>query len=165
MLELVIVIVIISILLTMAISRLLVLQVDAERVALETVAGALRSALGIKVAENIVRGEVAAIADLEGENPMGRLAELPGNYLGEFDAPDPASLPDGNWYFERRGRTLVYLVRHKSHFAGGSRDPSRARFQVLLVYTDRNANGRFDQGADSIEGIRLAVLEPYRWTD
>ncbi len=164
LLELVVVIVIISFLLVIAISRLLALQVDAERVAMETVAGTLRSAIGIKVATNIVRQDIRGLGSLEGSNPMDRLAELPSNYLGELEGPDPKTLEDGNWYFDERGRTLVYLVRNKAFFQGGLPDPPRARFAIRLVYTDRNGNGRYDQGVDDVEGVRLAVLEPYQWT-
>jgi len=166
LLELVVVIVIISILLVVAISRLLALQVDAERVALETVTGTLRSAIGIKVAEYLVRQDMAGMRRLEGSNPMNRLAEVPGNYLGELDAPDPATLEDGNWYFDTRARTLVYLVHNKGYFSGGAAgEPPRARFTIRLVYADRNGNGVYDAGVDAIEGLRLAALEPYRWTN
>lgn len=164
LLELVVVIVIISVLLVMAISRLLALQVDAERVAMETVGGVLRSAIGIKVAESIVKQDVRGLESLEGSNPMERLSEVPINYLGELDGPDLTSLKEGNWYYDRRDRALVYLVRNKGFFNGGLSNPPRARFAIRLVYTDRNANGRFDQGIEAIEGVRLAVLEPYRWT-
>lgn len=164
LLELVVVIVIVSILLTVAISRLLALQVDAERVAMETVAGTLRSAVGIKVAEHIVRQDIAGLKDLEGSNPMDRLAELPGNYLGELDGPDPSRLEDGNWYFDTRSRVLVYLVRNKGFFTselGGS----RAGFAIRLVYADTNRNGVFDPGVDSIEGLRLVAVAPYAWSN
>ncbi len=164
LLELVVVIVIISILLVLAISRLLRLQVDAERVAMETVAGTLRSAIGIKVAEHIVQQDIAGLSRFQGSNPMDRLAEVPKNYLGELNGVDPATLEDGNWYFDKRSRTLVYLVRNKGFFSGGLPDPPRARFAVRLVYTDRNGNGVFDQGVDAIEGLQLAVVEPYTWT-
>jgi general secretion pathway protein G len=164
LLELIIVIVIVSILLVIAISRLLALQVDAERVAMETVGGVLRSAIGIKVAESIVKQDVRSLESLEGSNPMDRLAETPANYLGVLDEPDPKTLQDGNWYYDRRDRVLVYLVRNKGFFDGGVSDPPRARFAIRLVYTDRNANGRYDPGTEFIEGVRLAVLEPYRWT-
>lgn len=164
LIELVVVIVIISTLLVMAISRLLSLQVDAERVAMETVAGTLRSAIGIKVAEYIVHEDVQKLSTWEGTNPMNRLAEVPTNYLGEVDGVDPKTLEDGNWYFDKSGGTLVYLVRNKAFFQGGLSDPPRARFAIRLVYTDRNGNGRYDAGIDKIEGVRLAVLEPYQWT-
>jgi prepilin-type N-terminal cleavage/methylation domain-containing protein len=162
LLELVIVIVIVSVLLVVAISRLLALQVDAERVAMENVAGALRSAIGIKVAEAIVKQDIRNLIGLEGSNPMDRLAEVPTNYLGELDNPDLGGLADGNWYFDRGARALVYLVRNGGFLDGGSPDPPRVRYAIRLVYTDRNRNGRYDSG-DSVEGLRLAVLEPYRW--
>jgi general secretion pathway protein G len=163
LLELVIVIVIISVLITMAIGRLLALAVDAERVAMETVVGSLRSAIGIKVAEHIARQDIAGLARLVGTNPMDRLAEVPGNYLGERDGADPITLEDGHWYFDRRSRALVYLVRHREYFAGGVSEPPRARFSVQVVYTEVNGNGVFDPGVERIEGLRLAPLEPYRW--
>lgn len=164
LLELVIVIVIISVLLVLAISRLLALMVDAERVAMEMVAGSLRSAIGMKVAESIVKSKVVELPMLEGSNPMALLAETPRNYLGELDGADPAKLEDGNWYFDKRDKTLVYLVRHKGFFAGGQPNPPRARFAVRLVYSDRNGNGVFDQGKDAIEGLRLNPVEKYSWS-
>lgn len=163
LLELVVVIVIISVLLVVAISRLLAIMVDAERVTMETVAGTLRSAIGMKVAESIVRHRVPELRQLEGSNPMDRLAELPTNYLGELRGADPARLADGNWYFDADARVLVYLVRHQGFFSGGQSNPARARFAVRLVYADRNGNGRYEEGVDAVEGLRLAPVEPYRW--
>ncbi|MHB8535234.1 MAG: prepilin-type N-terminal cleavage/methylation domain-containing protein [Sulfuricaulis sp.] len=164
LLELIIVIVIISVLLVLAISRLLALQVDAERVAMQTVLGTLRSSIGMKVAESIVRSKVADLPTYAGSNPMNLLAETPHNYLGEFDGVDPASLPDGNWYFDKRTETLVYLVRNKGFFTGGLPNPPRARFKVILVYSDKNGNGVFDQGIDDIQGLRLSAVEAYSWS-
>jgi prepilin-type N-terminal cleavage/methylation domain-containing protein len=163
LLELTVVIIIVSLLAVIVIARLLAIMVDAERVTMETVAGTLRSALGITVAEAIVKQDLGALETLEGSNPMERLAETPTNYLGAFDSPDPASFEDGNWYFDRRVGELVYLVRNREHFGGGAVNPPRARFMVRLVYTDRNGNGQFDRGIDSTEGLRLAPVEPYRW--
>lgn len=164
LLELVIVIVIISVMLVLAISRLLALMVDAERVTMESVAGTLRSAIGMKVAESIVKSKVAELAALEGSNPMQLLAETPRNYLGELDGVDPTTLEDGNWYYDKRDKTLVYLVRNRGFFTGGQTKPPRARFAVRLVYSDRNRNGVFDAGVDEIQGLRLGPMEPYSWS-
>ena len=164
LLELVVVIVIISVLLVMAISRLLALQVDAERVTMETVAGVLRSAIGMKVAQAIVEMKVADLSAMEGGNPMDLLAETPHNYLGERDGVDPATLEDGNWYFDKRAGTLVYLVRNKSFFTDGLANPPRARFALRLVYSDKNGNGVFNPGVDVIEGLRLSPVEAYSWS-
>jgi general secretion pathway protein G len=164
LLELVIVIVIISVLAVFALQRLIAIQVDAERVAMETVVGALRSALGIKVAEIYVRQDFPGLAALAAGNPMERLAQVPANYLGALDRPEPTRLPDGRWYYDRGRGELVYLVRHSSFFEGGQPNPARARFTVRVVYSDRNGNGRYDPGVDAFEGINLVALEPYRWT-
>ncbi|MHB1140542.1 MAG: prepilin-type N-terminal cleavage/methylation domain-containing protein [Sulfuricaulis sp.] len=164
LLELVIVIVIISVLMVLAMSRLLALMVDAERVTMESVAGALRSSIGMKVAESIVKSKVADLPAFEGSNPMALLAETPHNYLGELDGADPAKLEDGNWYFDKRDKTLVYLVRNKGFFVGGQPSPPRARFALRLVYSDRDGNGVFGPGADVIEGLRLSPVEKYSWS-
>jgi len=164
LLELVIVVVLISFLATLAISRLLAVQVDAERVTMETVAGTLRSALGMKVAESIVKYQVPGLSKLEGSNPMDLLAETPRNYLGEFDGVDPATLQDGSWYFDKRTKTLDYLVRNKGFFTGGASNPPRARFAMRLVYSDKNGNGVFDRGVDEVQGLRLSPVEAYSWS-
>lgn len=165
LLELVVVIVIICVLLVIAISRLLALQVDAERVSMQTVLGTLRSAIGMHVAEHIVRDKVGELATLAGTNPMDRLAELPSNYLGVLDGVSPAGLENGNWYFDKRDGVLVYLARNKGYFASPLQDPPRVRFAIQLVYADANGNGAFDRGVDRIEGLRLSALEAYRWTN
>src|SRR5207248_8811524 len=102
--ELLVVIVLISILLSVAIERLLVTSARAENSAMEDVVGTLRSALQIRVAELLAKGRAAEVAALAGSNPMKRLAEVPTNYLGEFFGPDPAALAPGSWYFDTRDR-------------------------------------------------------------
>lgn len=163
LIELVVVIVIISILMVVAIQRLLILQVDAERVVMESIVGSVRSAIGIKVAETIIRKGAGELATLEYSNPMNFLAEVPANYIGDLASPDPAGLEPGSWYFNASNRTLEYLVNNTSHFTGGANDPPRARFAVRLVYNDKNGNGIYDAGTDMVEGLRLAVVEPYQW--
>ena len=162
--ELLVVIVIISILFVVAISRLVALQVDAERVVMESVVGSLRSGLGIKVAESIVRQRIAGLPAYEASNPMNLLAEVPVNYLGERSGVDPHTLEKGSWYFDLPSQTLVYIVDNTGYFSGGTDDPPRAKFKIRLVYSDANGNGVYDSGVDSIEGLRLAVMESYRWT-
>lgn len=157
------VIVIISILMVVAISRLLALQVDAERVVMESVVGSIRSGLGIKVAQTIVKQNVNSLPGYENSNPINLLAEVPANYLGEFEGVDPYALEKGSWYFDLSSHMLVYIVDNVAYFSGGTADPPRARFKIRLVYTDMNGNGTYDSGIDAIEGLRLAVVEPYRW--
>lgn len=163
-LEFVIVVAMISVLLGIAISRLLALQVEAERAALDNTVGALRSAIGIKVADYLAKGNLNALRSLEKSNPMDRLAEVPKNYLGEVDDTTTV-VEEGNWYFDTRSRYLVYRVRSTSYFSSPLGPPARARFVVRLVYDDVNGNRVFDPGKDTVAGLQLAPVEPYTWTE
>lgn len=162
--ELLVVIVIVSVLTVIAISRLLALQVDAERVVMESTVGAIRSGLGIKVAESIAKHKVSTLPSYEDRNPMNLLAEVPRNYLGEMENIDPQVLEKGSWYFDRPAKTLVYIVDNAGYFSGGIDNPPRARFKTRLVYADNDGDGVFNSGIDSIEGLRFVALEPYKWT-
>lgn len=164
LLELVVVAIIVSFLAAIGIGKLWAIQVDAERVSMETTLGTLRSAIGMAVAESIVRQDLQRLEAMAGSNPMERLAEKPHNYLGAIDNPNPGGFEDGSWYFDNAKGELVYLVRNKAYFAGGEADPPRARFRIELVYTDRNGNKRFDHGVDAVEGLILSPIEPYKWT-
>jgi prepilin-type N-terminal cleavage/methylation domain-containing protein len=165
LLELVIVIAIIVLLLVIAVDKLLPLRVDAERTAMENVLGALKSALNIEVAAHIARGQIPLLVSLQDSNPMNRLSEQPKNYAGEFDAPDPAVIEGGQWYFDRHDHTLVYRVSNVESFQTPLSGPARARFAVRLDYDDMNGNSSFDMGVDAIRGVRLEALETYSWID
>jgi prepilin-type N-terminal cleavage/methylation domain-containing protein len=153
LLELVVVIVIIALLATLALERLWAMRVDAERVAIEQTVGALRSALGIKVAAYLARGDVAALEALEGSNPMDRLSEVPENYLGALAGPDPASIEGGHWYFDTVSRRLVYRVHNEGYFSSGAGLPARAQFAVRRVFDEQNR----------LAGVRLEAFESYAW--
>jgi prepilin-type N-terminal cleavage/methylation domain-containing protein len=163
LLELVVVIVLISVLLSVAIERLLVLQARAEHSTAEQLLGSLRSGLTIRVAELIATGRVAEVASLAGSNPMERLAERPDNYLGELFGADPLALRAGYWYFDSRDRLLIYLVDNAEYFRSPLGAPARARFSVVPDFDDVNGNGRFDPAVDAVRGIRLVPKEPYDW--
>lgn len=163
LLELVIVIIIVSILFVIAANRLLVLQATAERAAMMNVLGTLRSAIGMDIAQHVLRQDVDGLVALRGRNPMDWLAQTPHNYAGE--ASDPVTVQAGSWYFDPTERALVYRVEHAEHFSTSLPGPARARFRIELAYDDNNANGRYDAGRDTVYGLRLAEMEPYRWTE
>ncbi|MDH4133198.1 MAG: type II secretion system GspH family protein [Gammaproteobacteria bacterium] len=155
--ELVLVLTLIGVLIAVAIDRLPVWQGEAERAAVETVAGSLRSALSIKVASYIARGETARIAELEASNPVEQLAEIPANYLGQRLNAGDSGIESGNWYFDASTRELVYRVRYG---AVDRTTPVSAemRYAVELAYEDRNRNGRYDAQMDRAEGVRLTLV-------
>jgi general secretion pathway protein G len=164
MLELVAVIAIIATLFAVAFGRLWALQVEAERTAIEQVAGALRSAIGIKVAEHYVNGDFTGVRSLEGSNPMDRLAEVPHNYLGALSGVDPATVPPGHWYFDVPSRTLVYRVKNADYFRSDLGAPARIRFTLRVLY-GQSVIGPAGSQPPPIEGAQLAAVEPYAWID
>ncbi|RJQ49163.1 MAG: type II secretion system protein [Gammaproteobacteria bacterium] len=163
LIEMVIAVILVGILYVIAIDKLLEMRVDAERVAMENVVGALKSALSIEVAAHIVRDDIKGLYTLEGTNPMRRLSEKPRNYLGELAAPDPAAIEGGNWYFDTREAALIYRVQYGDFFKTTLLGPPRARFAVRLDYDDLNGNRVFDQGVEEVHGLRLEALESYAW--
>jgi prepilin-type N-terminal cleavage/methylation domain-containing protein len=163
LLEMLIAIVIISVLLVVAVERLLALRFEAERSTVQSVIGALRSALYVEFAAAAARGQLRSMDVAGGSNPMQRLAEAPENYAGEFFGADPALFEPGTWYFDTRDRALVYVVRFPQEFVTSLAGPPRLRLAVAPDYEDLDRNGRFDPGRDPVRGLRLVALEPYRW--
>ena len=163
LLELLIVIVIVSVLLVVAIDRLLVLRFEAERATVQTVIGAMRSALYIEFAAAAARGEISRMDKAGGSNPMTHLVEKPEAYVGEFYGPDPVVFEPGTWYFDLRDRAVVYLVRFPQQFITALSGPPRLRLQVQPDYDDLDRNGRFDPGRDPVRGLTLVPLEPFFW--
>jgi prepilin-type N-terminal cleavage/methylation domain-containing protein len=163
LLELLIAIVIISVLLVFAADRLLALRFEAERTMVQSVIGALRSALYIDFAAAAARGELSSMDVAGGSNPMLRLAEKPDGYAGEFFGADPALFEPGTWYFDTRDRALVYVVRFPEPFVSPLGAPPRLRLAVQPDYDDLDRNGRFDPGRDPVRGLKLVPLEPFHW--
>ena len=154
LLELTIVIAAIALLATLGLQRLWGLTVEAERVAMEQVLSGLRSAIGMNVANQLVRNDFQRLRALEAGNPMEQLAETPSNYLGALANPDPVQIEAGRWYFDSGNRTLVYRVRNAGSFISTLPGPARARFKLEVVYGEGGAP----------RGARLVAVESYAWT-
>jgi general secretion pathway protein G len=147
LLELVIVIVIVSVLLLVAIDRLLVLRFEAERVGVQSVIAAMRSGLSIEFAAAAARGQLGGVEAARGSNPMLRLADRPDSYAGEFYGADAALFEPGTWYFDTRDHAIVYIVRFPEQFVSQLAGTPRLRLSV----------------EPDLDGIRLAPLEPFYW--
>jgi len=163
LLELILVITVIGLLFTIAVDRLLVLKVEAERTAMAQIIGALRSAMSIQVAKKISSDKVDQLADMAGSNPMDWLSEKPENYIGIKDEPDPADIKAYQWYFDSYNNWLVYRVGNTNYFSSPLKGAARARLRVNLDYTDSDENGEFDPNIDEIHGLTLKSVEPYTW--
>ena len=162
MLELVVVVIIISIIGVVAVNRFWQWSVVAERASLQSVVGAMRTALGLETTRLALRQQLSQVPKLIGSNPMNLLAQAPDNYLGEID-PDKQPSKEGHWYFDSNEQLLVYRLRYTNGFSSELGGVPRIRYRIKLVYNDNNRNGRFDRSVDDIGGLDLVPVEPYQW--
>lgn len=161
--ELVLVIAIISILVAVALDRLLPYIDEAERVAVLRVEGQLRSTLVMEAAERIVRGESAGIGELNASNPVKFLLEPPKNYVGELDSQQVGEAPVRHWYFDRGAGRLVYRVGEPYALSATEPPDEDPAFAVRVEYVDRDGNGGFDASRDELYGVRLVRVAGAEW--
>ena len=161
MLELLVVIIIISVLLAIALDRLMKLQVVAERAAMENIVGHLQSAISLTIGEHIAKDKIPDLDKYINSNPMELLADAPVNYLGSF-AETPKNIETTSWWYDTTSKSLVYHVGNPEYFQSEGQENGVAKFKIRPVYDDNNHNGRFDRG-DTLVGLKLTPLAKYRW--
>ena len=149
LLELGLAAVILGIAAAVLLERLVYYQEVVEKLHMELTARALKSALRMEIANDLMAGRRISVERLVQENPMEWLGQKPANYAGERTKLGPDRLQQGNWYFDRDHKELVYLVNRGSHFHPDSAGYKRVRYIVRSV-----------QGQ---EWVRLVEIEPYRW--
>jgi prepilin-type N-terminal cleavage/methylation domain-containing protein len=156
--ELIVVIVIVAILATVLLDRAWVYQEQAEKAAMEEVAGVIQSALVMKYGHLMIRGAGPEIAALAVDNPINWLAKAPLNYTGEFYDPPPESVTPGNWFFDLKSRELIYVPERTNYFDPGAEGPKWVRYRVKLMY---------EAGSGATDKVLSSVLfEPiikYHW--
>lgn len=162
LIELIVVIIIIVVLMGLFMNRVLFYQEQAEKVAMEGVAGAIQSALILQYGQIQTRGKPSDVAALAGDNPMSWLQKKPSNYAGEFYDPTPLSVESGNWVFDLKTRDLVYLVRNAGHFKPARDGKSWIRFHVATHYEPSRLPS-LQNAPPELTGILFEPVEPYSW--
>ena len=161
MLELVVVIIIISTLLAIGISKLMKLQVQAERASVENIVGSLQSAIALTISEHIAKGRISQLKKYVNSNPMALLAAQPVNYKGSF-SQTPKNLELASWWYNRSNHYLYYQVANREYFSTEGAEKEVIKFKILAVYDDINSNRRYDRG-DSLKGLRLTPVSKHQW--
>jgi prepilin-type N-terminal cleavage/methylation domain-containing protein len=157
LIELVVVIVIISVLATVALRRLTVYQELAEKTAMESTLRIIKTGLQIRLAELIIANRQSQAKQLETSNPMRWLVEPPANYGGTYRQPAEG----GKWYYDERRSELVYVVNNGEFLTTDATDDGKQlRFRVELL------NGYVETArakVRTVTGITLVPVRPYRW--
>lgn len=116
LLEFVVCIVVIAILGGLLLQRLWIYQGEAERAAVQMLVSNIRSALEIEAAQANLPGRSLDFTLLTEENPLNLLKVKPDNYAGEWYGPSAEDIGKGNWCFDRRDKTLLYLLNYANSF-------------------------------------------------
>jgi prepilin-type N-terminal cleavage/methylation domain-containing protein len=154
LLELIVVIVIISVLGTVALGRLRYYQERAEKAMMEYTLEAVTMGLRIHMAELMVSNRSERLRELERENPMRWMEEPPTGYAGEYVmSPKP-----GNWYFISDKHELVYVPKYRDYLEGGEGNGRELHFRPALHYL-----GNAESGTKSVVGVGMAPVNKYQW--
>lgn len=162
LIELVVVIIIVMVMMAIFLNRVRYYQEQAEKTAMEEVAGALQSALILQYGQLLARGKAADVPALMSDNPMNWLQKKPRTYAGEFFDPSPNSIMAGNWMFDLKSRDLIYVPRNHDNLRPAKDGKVWIRFHVTSHYeTSRLPSLQNDP--PSLTGVLFEPVEPYVW--
>src|SRR5574340_1349457 len=134
LIELIVVIIIVVVMMGLFLNRMLFYVEQAEKTAMEEVAGTRQSALVMQYGQILTRGKPSDVPLLAQDNPMSWLQKKPRNYAGEFYDPTPLSVESGNWMFDLKTRELVYVVHNANYFKPGKDGKKWIRFHVVIKH-------------------------------
>ncbi len=162
LIELIVVIIIVVVMAGLFLNRMLFYVEQAEKTAMETVAGTIQSALVMQYGQILTRGKPSDVPPLAQDNPMNWLQKKPRNYAGEFYDPTPLSVESGNWVFDLKTRDLVYVVRNANYFKPGKDGKKWIRFHVVINYEAPRLPSLQSAPAE-LTGALFEPVEPYSW--
>ena len=162
LIELVIVVTLIVVLMALFFNRALFYMEQAEKTAMEQVAGSIQSALTLQYGQILTRGKPSDVAALAQDNPMNWLQKKPRNYSGEFFDPSPLAVESGNWVFDLKSRELVYVVRTANYFKPGKDGKNWIRFHVAINH-GKSRLPSLQNAPPELTGIVFEPVEPYSW--
>lgn len=164
LLELIVVIIILSILVSELLKRVPYYQGQAEKAAMEQTVGALQSALVIRYGALMARGAAneKELSVLASANPMNWLQQKPPNYAGEYFDPAPQAIPSRSWFYDLKSHDLVYSVGYADYFKPGKDGRRWIRFHTRIV--SEPVLGRPGSGKE-VTATLIEPTEPYHWLD
>lgn len=163
LLELIAVISIVAILAGLFLSRIPYYQEQAEKTAMEQVAGAVQSALVLRYGTLMARGAAnqKELDKLVTANPLDWLQDKPRNYAGEFFDPTEQTVAPGHWMFDLKSHDLIYTIDHADYFKPGKDGRKWIRFHVQL--DTEPALGL--PASKEVTATLFRPVEPYHWFD
>lgn len=135
------------------------LQRTVEKQKVDAIATILRQQLRLKFNELVAQHRNNDAQYFVGANPINWLAQKPKNYAGELFGPKVEKVVPGQWYFDLRDRSVVYLIRN-------CKDKTIDR-PAVVFYFDLKWAAESDQISDNrvmrkhLQNIVLEQKTPY----
>lgn len=162
LIELIVVITLIVVMMGFFLNRMTYYQEQAEKAAMEQVAGAIQSALTMQYGQIMTRGKLPDVPALAQDNPMNWLQKKPVNYSGEFYDPTPLAVAAGNWVFDLKSRDLIYVLHSADYFKPGADGKKWIRFHVVVSHETPRLPSLQDAPVE-LTGMIFTPVEPYSW--
>jgi general secretion pathway protein G len=158
--ELLVAVSVIAVSATVLLERLLFYQEYAEKVAMELTVANMRAGMRARIATLLIADRMSEISSLADENPVSWLDRKPENYLGEFEGA-PGFAQEGKWFFDRRGRELVYTANNRRFFIPSAYRDYTVRVRVMRVSPVMAATSK--ARSNEPEWVTLVIVNDYRW--
>ena len=125
-------VVIAGVLATVLLERLLTYAEAVEKALMEATLSRLHTGLYARVALLALRGEYEALEGLQAQSPFVAAEVSSADYLGELAEIPADGAADGEWFFDRQRRELVYVPNLKRYLfpPPGEASARALRFRV-----------------------------------
>jgi general secretion pathway protein G len=114
---------------------------EAERLYVQRTVDSLRAALAVRLTRVPGNASARTLARIAEENPFDWLVQKPDNYLGEYYSPELKEMHTGNWVFDRRDKTLIYLVNSDKSFTSGASNFLKFKVEFAQARMPGRKNG------------------------
>ena len=166
-LELVVAVAIVTVLLAIVLPKFYQLSLRAEALTVQGTIGTMRSALSMKMAHGLYRGDDFVAWTAAGKKPLYPMRDLlqqqQDNYLGVLTNSDRK----GYWYDDSTSHEIVYVLRNDEIITGIDDNPKKVRWHIVAIYDTQSVDGIDSAYPQRKQGNLLGVaLEPamsYQW--
>lgn len=113
----------------------------------------IRSGLRYQIADRLVKGRTAEIAQLLTANPVAWLEKPPDGYVGVVRTAGVESLPRGSWFYDSDRGEIGYVPRLSLHLTVASAGEAILRWRVEALKAPAPGEA---------EGLMLVTVSTYR---
>jgi len=151
----------------LAVIKVLPMFGKVEKTYFENTLKNIRLVINIHAGTQLLKGQPDQLIDLVNGNPFSLVNQkhLPATYKGELNSPDYQKIDGYSWFFDTFDHTLVYVIENHDYFSSLGIKSSNIKFKLILKFADKDKNGVFNKGLDTIQGLLLIPQDHIEWLE